>query len=68
MFTLLNKFDRHNYISWATEEFVENQFAGEGLSDIKYAINQTEIKNILSMTKGNVPKFNLKVFAYVYDK
>ena len=68
LFTLLNKFDRHNYISWATEEFVENQFAGEGLSDIKYAINQTEIKNILSMTKGNVPKFNLKVFAYVYDQ
>ena len=27
-----------------------------------------EIKYILSRAKGNVSKFNLKVYAYVYDE
>ena len=64
LLALLNSFDRHDYINSATEEFVENQFAGDNISDIKNTINQTEIKNILSMAKGNVSKFNLKVYAY----
>ena len=64
----LNSFDRHNYINCVTEEFVKNQFTGDDLSDIKNAINQTEINSILSMTKGNVSKFNLKVYTYVYDQ
>ena len=68
LLALLNSFDRHDYINSATEEFVENQFAGDDINDIKNTINQTEIKNILSMTKGNVSKFNLKVYAYVYDE
>ena len=35
LFSVLNNFDRHNYVNYATEEFVENQFAGDDLSDIK---------------------------------
>ena len=29
---------------------------------------QTEIKNVLSSTLGKVPKFNLKICAYVYNE
>ena len=68
LLALLNSFDRHDCINFATQEFVENEFAGDDISDIKNTINQTEIKNILSMTKRNVSKFNLKVYAYVYDQ
>ena len=67
LLALLNSFNRH-FINFATEEFVEEHFAGDGKSDIKNTINQTEIKNISFMTRGNVPKFNLKVYAYVYDQ
>ena len=28
---------------------------------------QTEIKNALSSSYGKVPKFNLKIYAFVYD-
>ena len=38
------------------------------ISEIKNTINKTEIKNALSTTHGNVPKFNLKIYAYVYDE
>ena len=57
---LLNNFNRHDFINLATEEFVEERFAGNEIQDIKNTSNQTEIKNALSATHGNVPKFNLK--------
>ena len=37
------------------------------MQDIKNTINQTETKNALSTTQGNVPKFNLTIYAYVYN-
>ena len=66
LLALLNNFNRHDFMNTATEGFVEDKFSGEEISEIKYAINKTEIKNELSTTHRNVPKFNLKV--YVYDK
>ena len=68
LLALLNNFHRHDFINVATEEFVEDKFAGEEISEIKNATNKTEIKNVLSTTYRNVPKINLKVYAYVYDK
>ena len=68
LLALLNNFNRHDFINVATEEFVEDKFAGEEISEIKNATNKTEIKNALSTTYRNVPKINLKVYAYVYDK
>ena len=40
-------------------------FAGEDIEEIKNTINKTEIKNV---NVFNVPKFNLKVYAFVYDE
>ena len=53
---------RHWRICW------KKFFAREEVVEIKNAINKTEIKNLLSNTYKNVPKFNLKVYAYVYDE
>ena len=68
LLALLNNYHRGDYINYATEEFVQNDFAGDEITDIKNTINQTEIKNALQKTHGNVPKFNLKIYAYVYDQ
>ena len=65
---MLNNFNRNDFISSATEKFVEDKLAGDEISEIKNTINKTEIKNALSTTHGNVPKFNLKIYAYVYDE
>ena len=50
------------------EKFVEDKFAGDSVTKIKNTIAQTEIKNALSSTFGKVTKFNLKIYAYVYDE
>ena len=65
---LLNNFNRNDFINSATEKFFKDKFAGDEISEIKNTINKTEIKNALSTTHGNVPKFNLKIYAYVYDE
>ena len=66
LITLLNNFNRDDFINLPTEEFVEERFAGDDIRDIKNTINQTEVKNAFLMTSGNVFKFNLKIYAYVY--
>ena len=67
MLALLNSFNRHDFVNFATEEFVEKHFDGEDICDIKKT-NLTEIKNISAITKASISKLNLKVYAYVYDQ
>ena len=68
LLALFNNMSRYNFLNLDTEEFVENNFAGVELDEIKNVINKTEIKNLLSNTYKNVPKFNLKVYAYACDE
>ena len=68
LLALLNNFNRNDFVNVATEKFVGEKFAGEEISEIKNTINKTEIKNALSATHGNVPKFNLKIYAHVHDE
>ena len=65
LLALFNNMNRYNFLN---QKFLENNFAGEELVEIKNVINKTEIKNLLSNTYKNVPKFNLNVYTYVYDK
>ena len=65
---LLNNFNKNDFINLTTEEFVENKFAEDDVGDIKRTINQIEIKNALSTMHGNVPKFTLQIYAFVYDE
>ena len=43
----LNNSTNRNFINVATEEFVEDNFAGEEINEIKNTITKTEIKNLL---------------------
>ena len=68
LITLLNHFNRNDFINLPTKEFVEEKFAGVDMTDIKNTINQTEIKNAFLMARGNAFKFNLKIYAYVNEQ
>ena len=68
LLALLNNLSRNGFINSATGKFIEDIFAGDKICEIKNTINKTETKNALSTTHGNVPKFNLKIYAYVYDE
>ena len=50
-------------IGIANKEFFEYKFAGDETNEIKNTINETEIKNELSTTHENIPKFSLKIYA-----
>ena len=66
---MLNSTNRHNFINAASEEFIEDNFPGEEINEIKNTITKTEIKNLLfGNDSKNVAKFNLKVYAYVYNE
>ena len=67
-FALLNNFNKNDFINLVTQQFVEDKFAGDKINEIKNTINQTEIKNALSKTHKNVPKFKLKIYAHVYKE
>ena len=47
---------------------MEEEFSDETILEMKNTIQKTEIKNALSQSRGEVYKFNLKVYAFVYDK
>ena len=68
LIALLNNFNRNDFINLPTKELVDERFAGDDIRDIKNTINQTEIKNAFLVTRGNVFKFNLKIYAYVYEQ
>ena len=68
LIALLNNFNRDDFINLPTQEFVEERFAGDNIRDIKNTINQTAIKNAFLMTRGNVFKFNFKIYAYIYEQ
>ena len=68
LITLLNNFNRNDFINLPTEKFVVERSAGDDIRDIKNTINQTETKNAFLMTRGNFFKFNLKIYAYVYEQ
>ena len=68
LLALLNSNQRGNFINDEVEDFVEEEFADETIREIKNTIQKTEIKNALSQSRGEVYKFNLKVYAFLYDK
>ena len=61
------KTDMHHILS-DLEECMEEIFSDDEPEEIKNTIMQTEIKNALSTSYGKVPKFNLKIYAFVYSK
>ena len=68
LLALLNSNLRDNFINDEVDNFVEEEFADEIIREIKTTIQKTEIKSALSRSRGELYKFNLKVYAFVYDK
>ena len=68
LLALLNNFNRNDFINSAVEKFVEDKFYEDEIIEIKNTTGQTEIKNVPSSTFGKAPKFNLKIYAYVFDE
>ena len=48
-------------------EFIEENYADDSIDELKNRIMQTEIQNTLKSSYGKVPKFNLKIYAFVYN-
>ena len=59
--------NQRNFINESTENFIQEEFPDETIPEIKNTIQKTEIKNALSQSRGQVYKFNLKIYAFVYD-
>ena len=68
LLALLNSNQRDNFISDKVENFVEEEFADDTIHEIKNTIQKIKIKNALSQSRGEVYKFNLTVYAFVYNK
>ena len=68
LLAFLNNFTRNDFINQAVEDFVEDKFYGDEIIEIKNTVAKTEIKNALSSTYCKVPKFNLKIYTYVYNE
>ena len=55
-------------VNYEIQEFIQDILNDDSIDDIKNHIMKTEIKNALSTSYKKVPKFNLKIYAFVYDK
>ena len=51
------------------KEFLQTNCAGHNLDELRNEIEQVEIKNIIKNTDSSkIPKFHLKLYAFVYNK
>ena len=55
-------------ISTEVRNFLETNFDDCDLEYIKNEIMQTDIKNALKLCGKSIPKFRLKIYAYLYDE
>ena len=69
IYRLLNNFNmRLRDISEEVRNFLETNFDDCDLEYIKNEIMQTDIKNALKVYGNSIPKFHLKIYAYLYDE
>ena len=69
IYRLLSNFNlRLRDISSEVRDFLETNFDDCDLEYIKNEIMQTDIKNALKLCGKSIPKFRLKIYAYLYDE
>ena len=70
LISMLNHYNINDTVNYEVQEFVQDIFNDDSIDNIKNHIMKTEIKNALStyITYKKVPKFDLKIYAFVYDK
>ena len=67
LLSLFNNYHRIDELNNETREFIEESFANDTFDELKSRVMQTKIKNALKTSFGRLPKFNLKIYAFVYD-
>lgn len=50
------------------KEFIQSKRDSTTLAEIRNDIENTEVKNIIKNTSYKIPRFNLKLYAFVYNK
>ena len=69
IYRLLSNFNtRLGDISTVVRDFLATNFDDCDLEYIKNEIMQTDIKNVLKLCGKSIPKFRLKIYAYLYDE
>ena len=67
LLSLFNNYHRIDELNNETREFIEESFANDTIDELKSRVMQTKIKSALKTSFGRLPKFNLKIYAFVYD-
>ena len=67
LLSMFNNYNKNDNINSEVSEFIEENFADDSIDELKNRIMLTEIKNHLFSSTCRVPKFNLKIYAFVYD-
>ena len=62
---MFNNYNKNDEINTEVSTFVEENYADDSIDELKNRIMQTEIKNALKSSYGKVPKFDLKIYAFV---
>ena len=68
LISMLNHYNKNDVVNYEVQEFIEDIFNDDSVDDIKDHIMKTEIKNALSTSYNKVARFNLKIYAFVYDE
>ena len=64
---MFNNYNQNDEINTEVSDFIEKNNANDTIDSSKNRVMQSEIKNTLQSSAGRAPKFNLKVYAFVYD-
>ena len=67
LLSMLNNYNKNDETNTEVSEFIGEKYADDSIDELKNRIMQTEIKNALKPSCGKVPKFNLKIYAFVYN-
>ena len=68
LISMLNHYNTNDTVNYEVQEFIQDIFNDDSIDDIKNHIMKTEIKNALSTSYKKVPKFNLKIYAFIDDE
>ena len=67
LLSIFKTYNKNYEINTEVSDFIEENFADDSIDELKNRVMQTEIKNAQQSSAGRVPKFSLKVYAFVYD-
>ena len=65
LLSMFNNYNKNDEIDTEVSEFIEENYIDDSIDELKNRIMQTEIKNALKSSYGKVPKFDLKIYAFV---